>query len=185
MVIMPPDPTAITQQKPKLLPIVHSFEQGQVSARSLGTALNLRPPISTRPAACSVRRSHSNTAMMPAIPSRRARWSRNSLPSRCRSRAQRRKRSVASANAVFDHALAYVELFFARTIEKYQASLPKWQRNTSHPWSVAGRPSGCQSSRGLSPLNALSAAKRGQCRPCPAGENLRLRECRKDPRAFE
>jgi hypothetical protein len=41
----------------------------------------------------------------------------------------------------FDHALAYVELFFPGTIEKYQARLPHWQRNTSHLWSVAGRPS--------------------------------------------
>ena len=42
----------------------------------------------------------------------------------------------------FDHALVYAELFFPGTIENYQASLPKWQRDTSHLWSVAGRPSG-------------------------------------------
>jgi hypothetical protein len=32
----------------------------------------------------------------------------------------------------FDHALAYAELFFPGTIEKYQASLPHWKRDTSH-----------------------------------------------------
>ena len=49
---------------------------------------------------------------------------------------------LAAQMLCFDHALAYVELFFPGTIENYQASLPHWRRDTSHLWSVAGRLSG-------------------------------------------
>jgi hypothetical protein len=62
----------------------------------------------------------------------------------------------------FDHALAYAELFFPGTIENYQASLPKWQRDTSHLWSVAGRPSGAPLKPQPGPL------KRARCRNGPS-----------------
>jgi hypothetical protein len=61
----------------------------------------------------------------------------------------------------FDHALAYVELFFPGTIEKYQARLPDWRRDTSHLWSVGGRPSGAR----LKPQpKSLKRAKRCKAR---------------------
>jgi hypothetical protein len=65
----------------------------------------------------------------------------------------------------FDHALVYAELFFPGTIETYQASLPKWQRDTSHLWSVAGRPSGTLvKPRGAS-LKRVKRCKPGQNGP--------------------
>jgi hypothetical protein len=59
----------------------------------------------------------------------------------------------------FDHALAYIELFFPGTIENYQARLPHWQRDTSHLRSVAGRPSGAAhaASRVLETRKALQS----------------------------